>query len=134
MDITHPDLAKEWHSEKNGELRPSDVTHGSGQKVWWICEKQHEWEATVSKRSNGRGCPYCAGQKVSLERSLGATFPMLAREWHPLKNSSNAFQVLSQSNKKVWWICKKGHEWKASPSNRVKGSGCPHCLEAVAKP
>nr|WP_052316031.1 zinc-ribbon domain-containing protein [Desulfomonile tiedjei] len=135
LAVTHPDLANEWHPQKNGDVKPSDVTHGSGQKVWWICEKQHEWEATVSKRSNGRGCPYCAGQKVSLERSLGATFPMLTREWHPQKNGSlTPFQVRPKSNKLIWWICEKGHEWKASPSNRVKGSGCPYCLGRHASP
>ena len=56
----HPDLAKKWHSTKNRNLKPTDVTPGSHQKVWWICEKGHEWEATVSSRVSGNGCPYCA--------------------------------------------------------------------------
>jgi len=31
------------------------------------------------------------------------------------------------SKKKVWWICSKGHEWKASVATRNKGTGCPYC-------
>lgn len=30
-----PDLAKEWNYEKNGDLKPEDVSCGSHKKVWW---------------------------------------------------------------------------------------------------
>ena len=30
-----PDLAKEWNYEKNGDLKPKDVSCGSNKKVWW---------------------------------------------------------------------------------------------------
>ena len=59
-----PIVAKEWHPEKNGELTPKEVTSKSGKKVWWICPKNHSYEATVHNRTgNNSGCPYCAGQK-----------------------------------------------------------------------
>ena len=35
---------------------------GSGKKFWWQCPQglDHEWPATLSKRtSGGRGCPFC---------------------------------------------------------------------------
>ena len=31
---THPELAKQWHPIKNGELSPKDFVSGSGKKVW----------------------------------------------------------------------------------------------------
>ena len=31
----NPELAKEWHPTKNGDLKPTDVVYGSGKKVWW---------------------------------------------------------------------------------------------------
>ncbi|MEX2437647.1 MAG: zinc-ribbon domain-containing protein [Candidatus Babeliales bacterium] len=40
---THPEIAQEWHPDKNGELTPYDVTAGSNKYVWWICEKGHEY-------------------------------------------------------------------------------------------
>ena len=27
----------------------------------------------------------------------------------------------------VWWMCNKGHEWKAQINNRSNGRGCPYC-------
>ena len=62
--VTHkPYLAKEWNYEKNGDLKPENFTIGSSKKVWWKCSNDHEWEATIAHRSNGRGCPYCSGRK-----------------------------------------------------------------------
>ena len=59
-----PLVAKEWHPEKNGELTPEKVTSKSGKKVWWICPKDHSYEASVHSRAGSNsGCPYCAGQK-----------------------------------------------------------------------
>ncbi len=54
-----PALAKDWHPTKNGDLKPSKVSVGSKREVWWKCEKGHEWEAVISSRSNGCGCPEC---------------------------------------------------------------------------
>ena len=55
----YPEMAKQWHPTKNGNLFPDSITSGSSRKVWWICEKGHEWEAAISSRVNGRNCPYC---------------------------------------------------------------------------
>ena len=37
------------------------------------------------------------------------------------------------SNKKAWWICKKGHEWLAALYSRKAGSNCPKCAKENAK-
>ncbi|MCD8196887.1 MAG: zinc-ribbon domain-containing protein, partial [Lachnospiraceae bacterium] len=31
-------------------------------------------------------------------------------------------------NKKVWWKCENGHEWRATIASRSNGCGCPVCL------
>lgn len=31
------------------------------------------------------------------------------------------------SNRKLWWQCPEGHEWKARVSDRVRGTKCPYC-------
>ena len=61
----NPELAKEWHPTKNGELTPQDIRPKSGKKVWWQCAEGHEWEATIHNRSSGRGCPECAKANAS---------------------------------------------------------------------
>ena len=63
LETTHPNLALEWNYEKNGELRPTHVKAGSNKKVWWKCEREHEWFATIADRKKGAGCPTCAKEK-----------------------------------------------------------------------
>ena len=86
LQTINPKLAKEWHHDKNGELTPKDVLSKSGKKVWWRCNKGHEWQAQIRARTNGNGCPYCAGSKASKDRNLKVLYPELAKEWHPTKN------------------------------------------------
>ncbi|MBR6532685.1 zinc-ribbon domain-containing protein [Candidatus Saccharibacteria bacterium] len=129
LSTKNPQLASEWDYKKNGDLKPQDVTAGSGKKVWWKCKKGHEWEACVVDRNNGNGCPYCAGKKVLHGfNDLATLNPGLANEWNYEKNGIlRPKDFTASSNKKVWWKCEKGHEWEASISNRSKGRGCPYC-------
>jgi hypothetical protein len=50
LKAVNPGLAAQWHPVKNGDLTPEDVTPGSKKKVWWLCEKGHEWQARMSVR------------------------------------------------------------------------------------
>ena len=68
LATTHPDLAKEWHPTKNGNLAPEKVTYGCGKKIWWICPKGHEYQATINHRTGNKGtnCPICnSGRQTS---------------------------------------------------------------------
>lgn len=83
----NPQLASEWHPVKNGNLTPNDVGAGSGKRVWWLGKCGHEWDAIVSSRNNGNGCPYCSNQKI-LENynDLATINKELAKEWNYEKN------------------------------------------------
>ena len=79
----NPTLASEWNYSKNGELLPSHVMPNSHFTVWWKCHEGHEWQAKIDNRSNGRGCPYCFGQKVLQGyNDLQTINPNLANEWN----------------------------------------------------
>ena len=130
LATTHPHLVREWHPTKNGNLTPFTISFGTHKKIWWKCDKGHEWEALVSNRARlGRGCPYCVGQKVLQgENDLATTHPHLVAEWHPTKNGDlTPHQVMAGTHKKVWWKCGKGHEWEAEIKSRSSGTGCPIC-------
>ncbi|MBO5005058.1 MAG: zinc-ribbon domain-containing protein [Clostridia bacterium] len=122
-------LMKEWHYIKNNGLNPDNISSGSDKKVWWICSKGHEWETQVKNRTRGTGCPYCSNQKVLVGyNDLLTINPKLASEWNYKRNIDiTPSEFTSFSNKKVWWICSKGHEWEASINGRSKGSNCPYC-------
>ena len=129
LSTTKPMLAKEWHPSKNGDLSPSHITAGSQKKVWWMCKAGHEWQAVISSRARGNNCPVCAGKIVCVGyNDLTTTNPLLAAEWNQAKNADLKPQDFTQkSGKKVWWICKKGHEWQAVIASRADGRGCPIC-------
>ena len=57
----HPDISKEWHPIKNGELTPYNVSKRTSKKIWWSCSEGHEWQANISDRTklNGSNCPIC---------------------------------------------------------------------------
>ena len=126
LQTKNPMLAKEadgWD--------PSEFLAGSHKKVKWMCRKGHKWEAELRTRSvNGYGCPFCSGLRPIVgETDLASTHPEVAKEadgWDPTT-------VKKASNKKLKWKCKLGHNWTASPGERISGTrsgkpnGCPFC-------
>ncbi|MBR5218362.1 MAG: zinc-ribbon domain-containing protein [Clostridia bacterium] len=130
LETCDPFLSRQWHPEKNGSLKPSEVSSGSKRKVWWRCDHGHEWQAYIYSRANGKGCPVCAG-KVTIPGSndLESAFPEIAKQWNWEKNAPlTPSSVTPYSNKHVWWRCDLGHEWKTMISRRTSSnSNCPYC-------
>ncbi len=123
LSVTHPELAKEadgWD--------PSEVTAGSGKKLLWKCQLGHNYESSVSHRTNmGSGCPYCSGKKILAGfNDLQTTRPEIARQsagWDP-------GLVSAGSSKKLSWRCDLGHLFTSTVANRTsqnRGTGCPVC-------
>ena len=125
-----PELLEQWNSGRNGSLTPQDVRPGSERRVWWRCDKGHEWQSTIGSRARlGTGCPYCCGKRPAAgETDLATKQPALAAQWHPTKNGAlTPRDVTAGSMRRVWWRCEKGHEWQAMIFSRAEGSGCPYC-------
>ena len=60
LATTHPELAAQWHPQKNRKLTPDKIYAKSKRKVWWRCDQGHEWYASVAERTKcGAGCPIC---------------------------------------------------------------------------
>ena len=141
LKILFPEIASEWHPSKNGNLKPQDMLPGSGIQRWWLCKERHSFSMSPNKRTNKgnrknyRGCPYCAGKKIGYGNDLQSLHPSLAKEWHPTKNKPlSPEEFTSGSSKKVWWVCSRRHEWKASIAGRFNGSGCPKCSNQTSRP
>lgn len=117
-----PDLAQQadgWD--------PSAITAGSRKKLFWKCDKGHQWEAVVHTRKppTSAGCPFCSGFRVLVGvNDLATLCPSIAWEadgWNPAT-------VMPNSHKKVPWRCSQGHRWVTTPNARVNGkTGCPVC-------
>ena len=135
LDATHPNIAKEWHPTKNGNLTPFNVGHGCNKKVWWKCNRalDHEWECAIGNRARVKfsvGCPFCSNRKLSKSNSLAVLRPDLAKQWDTTKNGIlTPFNFTIKSIEKIWWKCDvaEDHEWITSIHSRAKGRNCPCC-------
>ena len=124
LQTVNPELAKEadgWD--------PSTVLPNSNKKRGWKCKKGHKWDAHPANRTMGKGCPYCANQKVLTGfNDLKTKFPIIAKEangWDPRK-------VLPSLTKSKPWKCECGYEWSVSPKVRTSNdppTGCPKCAD-----
>jgi len=130
----YPEVAKQWHPTKNGDVTPDQVVSGTPKRYWWKCDKgpDHEWQkGVVGRTQRGYGCPACAGYMVSVTNRLDLLYPELASQWHPTKNGElKPEDIVAGSTKRVWWKCDVAdhHEWRALVNSRTRvGTGCPLC-------
>ena len=125
------ELVKEWHPLKNENKSPEDFAQFSNKKVWWKCKKgpDHEWNASVESRTKrNQNCPFCVNKRVSVTNRFDLHQPELLKEWNYKKNTIKPSEITIGTNKKVWWVCKKGHEWEVKVASRVQaGDGCKIC-------
>ncbi len=128
-----PDLVSEWDADANGDLSPTELSAGSGRRVWWKCPRgpDHRWRAKPNNRTYGTGCPFCANRRVSVTNSLLTVAPELAREWDTERNGSVApSDVVAMATRVVWWRCQVDprHVWRRSVRERTRElSSCPFC-------
>lgn len=121
-------LAAEWDYKKNAPQKPENFTLFSNRMVWWRCSSGHSWEAKVSNRSLGRGCPICANKKV-LEgyNDFASVTPAFLKDWDYERNTLSPCEILPHSRHKVWWKCKNGHSWRSTVNDKQRGNQCPYC-------
>lgn len=131
----YPEIAKQWHKEKNGSLTPSKIAYYARQKVWFKCPKgsDHEWQVQLCIRTRaGTGCPFCKMRRVSLTNCVRAMRPEIAKIWHPTKNGKlTPDNLVYGSRKEIWFKCKNGHQFKRPLISMTRRGG--RCLDCLVK-
>lgn len=130
----YPQLAAQFDSIKNAGIDLNDLDCWSNKKIWWKCASahDHEWQAVIAWRVRKNSqCPFCANKKVCLSNCLATTHPDLAKEWNN-RNILSPVDIVAGSCRKIWWQCKRGHEWQATVRDRSgvrdnRKRGCPYC-------
>ena len=129
-------ICKDWDYDKN-EKSSYDYVVNSNKEVFWKCVKNsnHTWKAKICTRVRHPNCPFCVGQRVSLDNSLANNDNNnICQEWNYEKNKKTPYDYTSQSGASVWWKCimDNSHEWQTAICHRNKkngkGSNCPVCL------
>lgn len=131
LKTKRPDLAAQWHPEKNRKLNSDQIMPHSNKKVWWICVSGHEYEMTPNRRSRGHGCRICSNKEdLPGFNDLASRYPRLAAEWSEKNLPLTPDQVFRLSvDRKFWWKCPVcGNDYLYSLVQRLHGGyGCPFC-------
>jgi hypothetical protein len=137
----YPEISGEWNQQKNEPLLPEYYSPGSGQKVWWLCEKDHEWQATIKNRTKKHsGCPQCSRDSASdrsrlaaLKRgkSLTGAAPHYLLMFDYEKNDLEPHEIPVGTKSKLSWKCVNGHSFKRSGENMAKNQKCAICRSFV---
>jgi hypothetical protein len=99
---------------------------GEGYKHRWKCNEGHEWEARPRDIKHHRSwCPTCGAARRGRRRRLGIeAMRALGRE----RGGECLSRIYVNSQTKLRWRCKEGHEWEAAPSNvKHNATWCPKC-------
>lgn len=131
-----PELADMFDEKKNGRTLASVRSkERTSVKFWWNCNQcGRPFEAFLVAVINGRetsskGCPYCAGRRLTGGDSFAELHPELMDEWDP-ENDIDPYKVFPNTDKTVKWICRDNpdHRWEATVAVRHNGFGlCPYC-------
>ena len=108
-------LISMWHPTLNGDLRPEDISGGSGKTVWFLhydkkWRQWHEWDSTPDSMSRKENCPICTGARLVIGiNDLATRNPVVAAKWHPTLNGGLTPQMVTEHSGLIrWWQ----HEYK----------------------
>lgn len=121
-----PDLVPMFNTETNGTT-PDQITPTLNRKLHWTCSQGHQFLKSPKEviRTNG----YCWECK-----SLAYNYPGLRKHYHA-ENIHSFDELLAGANKKVLWVCGKGHEYEQTVKHKaIDGHGCPYCSGRYATP
>lgn len=131
LATTRPDLLSVWDFDKNGDIKPENVAQFANIKVWWKCEKGHNYQQRIaSKTGQNQGCPYCTGAKVLKGfNDLATVNPELVKDWDYDKNTKlKPTSITGKNQRIIFWKCHLcGYEWKDKLEHRAYGRKCPRC-------
>jgi hypothetical protein len=134
-----------WDYEKNGDVKPEDVSKGTHKKFWFKCDNcPHSFIISLSNLNQGQWCPYCVipskkrcdGDCLFCFNKSFSSFEGLTPSgkrkvdcWDYEKNGDvKPDDVAIKSNKKIWFKCDVcPHSFHSLLNNVSSGLWCPFC-------
>jgi len=110
MAEKYPDIAKEWHPDKNEKLTAEMFKPASDQKVWWKCSAcGHEYLASIGHRTSGTGCPPCGVEKVTAvkRKAVNMIDPATGNIIETFISISDASRKMKVNSSNITMVCKE---------------------------
>ena len=123
--LTHEEFMEKFYvKNKNAEnIEILGKYEGSKTEIKCRCKIDgYEFETIPNRLLKGTGCPKCAGKNKTTED--------FKQELEKINSDIEVLGEYKGSNKKIKCICKIDNNiWFATPSDLLKGTGCPICGE-----
>jgi len=104
--------------ERGGECLSKEYINGLT-KLAWQCKEGHQWKTVPGGIKQGSWCAVCAGkQKHTIEE-----MQEIAKE----RGGRCISDKYTNSDTKLSWQCREGHQWEATPNRVQQGSWCAVC-------
>ena len=103
-----PDLAKEWHPTKNGDLTPDQVLWGSNRRVWWQCAQAMCGMPGSSPGRRGRAAPTAPAGRSAPGTTI---WPPNTPTWPP----SGTPPKMGTCGPRTWWPAAAGRSGGSAP-------------------
>lgn len=118
----YPELAELWDYKKNKGKRPENFSHGSREKMWWLCPKQHSFQSEirniVKSKVETNSETTCNECKLFINRAT----PELIARWDFDKNKHIDINTAKVDLTVVHWKCTVcGYEYPASIISKFYG-------------
>ncbi len=118
--------ANKIHSYKYDYSKSVYINSHTNIKI--ICPKHGIFYQSPTNHFSGKGCKICSNRLSNTEE-----FIKKSNEIHKNLYDYKLTKYIT-CNKKVKIICKKHRIFFSSPSNHLKGRGCPKCKTNISKP
>jgi hypothetical protein len=151
LQAKFPDVAKQFHPTKNGDIKPNQLSACSNETIWWLCPKTckygcpHEYQMMVSNKTlQDQGCPFSgccqSPKKCCIHTSLQTTHTEIAKYWDIETNREEdgtiilPEQITYGSHFMAHWKCPKTcikgclHTWEATVASTVRQKESDICL------
>jgi hypothetical protein len=93
-------------------------------KLKWRCKEGHIWKADISHIKRGHWCQKCYDKRRGNSQRIGIVeIQKLAKS----KGGECLSKEYVNSNTKLEFRCRKGHDWKTTYGSLRRGSWCPFC-------
>ncbi len=133
-----PELESLWDCERNGIIKPENISFSSHRKVWIkcnICKESNE--ITMHEYAAGNRCFKCkairARETIIKERGTGLkdNFPELEEVWNTELNNkiNHTFEnmTLGSFEKVHWKCCRCGRKYIKDSIRMIQNPECPSC-------
>jgi rubredoxin len=115
LKYLYPEIAKEWHSTKNGNQLPEHFQPGTDFKAWWVCPNcGNVYEAAIGKRTGGisgsckTGCPKCGIEKSTQakRKAVNMIDPESGEILRTFISISDASRKMKINDSNISMVCK----------------------------